>query len=73
MLLFASFYLGSPLFVIKPTDSEETINYYKREVVKSLNLLRGKVDKSGHGVYVQTSSLGSMEALLEYLGRYVSI
>jgi translation initiation factor IF-2 len=32
-----------------------------------LNLLRGKVDKSGQGVYVQTSSLGSMEALLEYL------
>jgi len=59
---------GSPLFVIKPTDSEETIEGYSKEVVKSLNLLRGKVDKSGQGVYVQTSSLGSMEALLEYLG-----
>lgn len=57
------------MFVIKPNDTEETIAYYKREVVKSLNLLRGKVDKSGQGVYVQTSSLGSMEALLEYLGR----
>jgi len=58
---------GSPLFVVKPTDSDEVIDGYEKEVVKSLNYLKGKVNKSGQGVYVQTSSLGSMEALLEYL------
>jgi len=58
---------GSPLFVIKPTDSPATIEGYKVAVSKSLNYLAGKVDKSGTGVYVQTSTLGSMEALLEFL------
>jgi len=58
---------GSPLFVIKAGDSEDLIQSYKAAVCKSLNYLRGKVDKSGNGVYVQTSTLGSMEALLEFL------
>jgi len=38
---------------------------YKSQVVKFY--FDGKVDKSGIGVYVQTSTIGSMEALLEYL------
>jgi len=55
---------GSPLFVINPGDDLEA---YKKQVSSSLNYLNGKIEKSGVGVYVQTSTLGSMEALLEYL------
>jgi len=55
---------GSPLFVINPGDDIED---YKRQVMLSLNYLKGKIDKSGVGVYVQASTLGSMEALLEFL------
>lgn len=55
---------GSPLFVINPGDD---IEEYKKQVTKALNYLEGKVDKSGIGVYVQASTIGSMEALLEYL------
>jgi len=58
---------GSPLYVINPGDGHEVIEEYKRLVTKSLNYLVGKIDSSGVGVYVQTSTLGSMEALLEFL------
>jgi len=52
------------LFVINPGDDVEE---YKSRVIGSLNDLVMKIDKSGEGVYVQASSLGSMEALLEFL------
>jgi translation initiation factor 5B len=55
---------GSPLFVVRP---EEDIEPYKEKVAGALNSLKGMVDKSGHGVYVQSSTLGSMEALLTFL------
>jgi len=55
---------GSPLFVINPGDN---IEEYKRQVTGALNYLEGKIDRSGVGVYVQASTLGSMEALLEFL------
>eukprot|EP01126_Amoeba_proteus_P034745 TRINITY_DN3473_c0_g2_i12.p1 TRINITY_DN3473_c0_g2~~TRINITY_DN3473_c0_g2_i12.p1 ORF type:complete len:366 (-),score=97.10 TRINITY_DN3473_c0_g2_i12:106-1203(-) len=58
---------GSPLFVINPGDSEEVIEGYKNEVSKCLSSLQDKIDRSGVGVYVQASTLGSMEALLEFL------
>jgi len=35
--------------------------------------LEGKVDKSGFGVYVQSSTLGSMEALLDFLKEVCKI
>src|SRR5690348_15454712 len=59
---------GSPLFVIHPDDDEDTVLFYKKEVSKALSNLLSKVDKTGEGVWVQTSTLGSMEALLDFLG-----
>jgi len=53
---------GSPLFVIQPGDD---IEEYKAEVSKCY--LKGKFKKSEVGVYVQASTIGSMEALLAYL------
>ena len=58
---------GSPVYVIKPNDSDECIEIYKKNVMHSLNLLKSKINNSGEGVYVNASSLGSMEALFEYL------
>lgn len=58
---------GSPLFVISPEDDEDVVEGYKQEVMKSLSSLTSKVDKTGEGVCVQASTLGSMEALLEFL------
>jgi len=64
---------GSPLFVINPGDDLHTIDGYKKQVMGALNYLEGKIDKSGMGVYVQASTLGSMEALLEFLKEDCSI
>jgi len=61
---------GSQLFVVKPGDDMEK---YKAEVMKALISLEGKVDKSGFGVYVQASTLGSMEALLDFLKEVCKI
>jgi len=33
---------------VKPTESEEVIDGYRVKVVKSLNLLKGKIDSSEH-------------------------
>jgi len=55
---------GSSLFVIHPDSNVEEL---KAEVMKDLESLLSKVDKSGIGVYVQASTLGSLEALLEFL------
>jgi translation initiation factor 5B len=58
---------GSALYVIKPKDSDELIETYKKNVMQSLNSLKKRINKLGEGIYVSTSSLGSMEALFEYL------
>jgi translation initiation factor 5B len=55
---------GSHLMVIKPGDDEEVI---KEEVMGDLKSMLDSVDKSGHGVCVQSSTLGSLEALLSFL------
>lgn len=55
---------GSPLFVIGPNDNEEQI---KESVMADLAQMMASVDKSGHGVSVQASTLGSLEALLSFL------
>ncbi|KAG0490749.1 hypothetical protein HPP92_007612 [Vanilla planifolia] len=55
---------GTSLYVLKPGDDIETI---KEAVMHDVNKVMGRIDKSGEGVYVQASTLGSLEALTEFL------
>jgi translation initiation factor 5B len=55
---------GSSLMVIGPKDDEEAV---LEEVQGDLTALLESVDKSGAGVSVQASTLGSLEALLSFL------
>ncbi|KAI9696823.1 MAG: hypothetical protein M1836_005185 [Candelina mexicana] len=55
---------GSRLLVVGPEDDEEDL---EEEVMSDLENLLGKVSKTGRGVSVQASTLGSLEALLEFL------
>ncbi|KAB8073373.1 hypothetical protein BDV29DRAFT_175604 [Aspergillus leporis] len=55
---------GSRLMVVGPDDDEEDI---EDEVMSDLDNLLSKVSKDQRGVSVQASTLGSLEALLEFL------
>lgn len=55
---------GSRLMVVGPDDDEEDI---EDEVLSDLDNLLSRVEKSGRGVSVQASTLGSLEALLDFL------
>ncbi len=55
---------GSRLLVVQEGDDEEDL---KDEVMSDLTSLLNSIDKSGKGVSVQASTLGSLEALLEFL------
>ncbi|KAI7861414.1 P-loop containing nucleoside triphosphate hydrolase protein [Spinellus fusiger] len=55
---------GSRLLVCGPDDDEEDL---KEEVMSDLTNLMSSIDRSGHGVWVQASTLGALEALLEFL------
>ncbi|KAJ2111604.1 eukaryotic translation initiation factor 5B, partial [Coemansia sp. RSA 922] len=55
---------GSRLMVIGPDDDEEEL---MDEFMSDLAWLDDAIDKSGRGVWVQASTLGSLEALLELL------
>ncbi|UZJ54552.1 hypothetical protein CBS101457_003872 [Exobasidium rhododendri] len=55
---------GSRLLVCGPDDDEDDL---KEEVMSDLTGLLHSIDKSGKGVCVQASTLGSLEALLEFL------
>ncbi|KAI9725352.1 MAG: hypothetical protein M1828_003202 [Chrysothrix sp. TS-e1954] len=55
---------GSRLMVVGPDDDEEDL---EEAVMSDLENLLGKVSRSGRGVSVQASTLGSLEALLEFL------
>ncbi|MCJ1313470.1 hypothetical protein MMC25_007148 [Agyrium rufum] len=55
---------GSRLLVVGPNDDEEDL---EEEVMSDIENLLGKVSKTGRGVSVQASTLGSLEALLEFL------
>ncbi|KAE9399098.1 hypothetical protein BT96DRAFT_994218 [Gymnopus androsaceus JB14] len=55
---------GSRLLVCGPDDDEDDL---KEEVMSDLASLLSNIDKSGRGVCVQASTLGSLEALLDFL------
>ncbi|KAG9029648.1 hypothetical protein FRB95_005036 [Tulasnella sp. JGI-2019a] len=55
---------GSRLLVVGPDDDEDEL---REEVMSDLTNLLNYLDKSGRGVCVQASTLGSLEALLEFL------
>ncbi|WBW71718.1 translation initiation factor eIF5B Tif52 [Schizosaccharomyces osmophilus] len=55
---------GSRLLVAGPEDDEEDL---ADELMGDLDDLLGSIDTSGVGVSVQASTLGSLEALLEFL------
>lgn len=55
---------GSRLMVVGPDDDESDI---EAEVESDLGELFSRVEKSGRGVTVQASTLGSLEALLDFL------
>jgi len=55
---------GSRLLVVGPDDDESEI---EDEVESDLASLFNRVEKSGRGVSVQASTLGSLEALLDFL------
>ncbi|KAJ6567397.1 hypothetical protein DFH09DRAFT_1156861 [Mycena vulgaris] len=55
---------GSRLLVCGPDDDEDEL---RDEVMSDLTSLMNNIDKSGRGVCVQASTLGSLEALLEFL------
>lgn len=55
---------GSRLLVVGPDDDEEEM---MDEVMDDITNLLDSVDKTGKGVVVQASTLGSLEALLDFL------
>jgi len=55
---------GSRLLVVGPDDDEEDL---EEEVMGDLENLLSRISKTGKGVSVQASTLGSLEALLEFL------
>lgn len=55
---------GSRLLVVGPGDDEEDL---EEEVMSDIENLLQRVSKEGRGVSVQASTLGSLEALLEFL------
>ncbi|XP_060067641.1 eukaryotic translation initiation factor 5B-like [Ylistrum balloti] len=55
---------GLPLYVAKNQDETE---YYKEELSTALKEVLNAIKLSERGVFVQASTLGSLEALLEFL------
>lgn len=55
---------GSELFVAKDDDE---IDHFLSMVKADVDSIYGQVDKNGEGVFVQASTLGSLEALLNHL------
>jgi len=55
---------GSQLLVCGPRDDIEDL---KDEVMQDLATILSRIDRSGQGVCVQASTLGSLEALLSFL------
>lgn len=58
---------GTQLMVVEDPNNDDEMEYVREEVMKDFQTILTNVDKSGLGVYVQASTLGSLEALLEFL------
>ncbi|KAL5983084.1 hypothetical protein ACLOJK_017164 [Asimina triloba] len=55
---------GTGLYVVAPEDDLEDV---KEAAMQDMKSVMSRIDKSGEGVCVQASTLGSLEALLEFL------
>ncbi|WMV24374.1 hypothetical protein MTR67_017759, partial [Solanum verrucosum] len=55
---------GTSLYVVGPDDDVED---NKQAAMGDMKSVMSRIDKSGEGVYVQATTLGSLEALLEFL------
>ncbi|WOK98614.1 eukaryotic translation initiation factor 5B-like [Canna indica] len=55
---------GTSLYLAKPEDDLEKL---KETAMQDVERVMSQIDKSGEGVYVQASTLGSLEALTEFL------
>ncbi|KAF7812912.1 eukaryotic translation initiation factor 5B [Senna tora] len=55
---------GTGLYVVKPEDDLEDV---KESAMEDMKSVMSRIDRSGEGVCVQASTLGSLEALLEFL------
>jgi len=58
---------GSRLLVAKDPDDDDEIEELEEDVMGDLENLMSRISKSGRGVTVQASTLGALEALLEFL------
>jgi translation initiation factor 5B len=55
---------GFPLFVVRQKDE---IEYYQNEIEQMLRSAINSIELKDKGVYVQASTLGSLEAFLQLL------
>ncbi|KAM0932708.1 putative protein-synthesizing GTPase [Dioscorea sansibarensis] len=55
---------GTALYVVGSNDDIEDV---KEAVMQDMRKVMSRIDKSGEGVFVQASTLGSLEALTEFL------
>jgi len=55
---------GFPLFVVRKDDE---IDYFKNEIELMLKTALNSIELKDKGVYVQASTLGSLEAFLQLL------
>ena len=58
---------GLPLFVVRHDDE---VDYYKAEIETKLNEILKSIKLKDSGIYVQTSTFGSLEAFLQLLKSY---
>ncbi|KAL9668481.1 hypothetical protein QQ045_006015 [Rhodiola kirilowii] len=56
--------VGTAIYVVGPNDDVEDV---KEEVMEDMKSVTTRIDTEGEGVCVQASTLGSLEALLEFL------
>lgn len=58
---------GTQLLIPSKNSTADEIEFLKEEVMKDMGEIFSSVDRTGNGVYVMASTLGSLEALLVFL------